>query len=215
MLLFPLSLLAQDKVMRVHKNTSDSLILVKYPQSIVIPVSDAMTYKWVLPDFDTARFFEASEALEATVTFKRIGTAPDPDPVVEKVDGEDPGVSYSTTWSKHSTTKNAAGQVVDIGWYKNTIAYSNVPESSVTYEFTGTKIELWAERKSSHGLGTVTISPPNGGEVIHSSPVTFADGTNQLPVKIYESPTLPFGKYSFALWCVNGYVLLDYFIVEK
>lgn len=76
----PILAFAQDKVMRVYKNDADSLILVKYPQSKTVKVSEGMTYKWRIPEQDTARFFESTtgEQLEATMTFKRLGTQPDP-----------------------------------------------------------------------------------------------------------------------------------------
>lgn len=170
-----------------------------------ITVTDGMTYKYTIgSQNDTARYFNPNgEVLEATIVFKKPGGTVPPVFVTEKVDGEK--ATFSPNWSIHGITTAA-------DWYgennTRTIAYSNVVGSSVSYTFTGTKIELWAEKKTSHGTGTVSID--NGP----AQSVSFV-GPSALPVLIYSSPDLPLGSHTIRMTVVNGYNLLDYFQITK
>lgn len=162
-----------------------------------IPVTDGMIYKYKIPT-DTARYFSAgADVYDVEVKFIKRGGGP-VDPTTEKIDGEK--ASFSANWSNHSPNAN---------WSGGTIAFSNAAGSTATYTFTGTKVELWAERLASHGTGTIKID--TSAEV----PVAFNTTPLGLPVKIYESATLPLGSHTIVLKCVSGYVLLDYFIVHK
>src|SRR5688500_9573711 len=42
------------------------------------------------------------------------------------------------------------------GWSANTLSFSSTDGTTATYRFQGTKVELWGEKKSGHGRGTVT-----------------------------------------------------------
>lgn len=202
----PILAFAQDKVMRVYKNDADSLILVKYPQSKTVKVKEGITYKWRIPETDTARFFESEtgEQLEATMTFKKVGgTIPDPEPVIVEqiVDAADGKVTFTGSWVKGPT--NATG------WHGNTIAFSNTPGATVTYTFTGRKIEFYAETLFTHGTGTVKID--NEPEVT----VSFKSPTKVLPAKIFEKSWTSDGPHTITVKVVSGYVLADYFKVFK
>lgn len=161
-----------------------------------ITVTDNLTYKWdVFSGNDTARYFNAgNDVYEATVVFRKKGV-----PVVtEKIDGE--LATFVGNWVRTSTNP---------GWYLNTIAFSNTVGSTASYTFTGTKIELWAERLATHGIGTITTD--NGAAV----PVNFNVAPFGLPVKIFEGATLPLGTHSIKLTVGSGYCLWDYVIVTK
>jgi hypothetical protein len=133
----------------------------------------------------------------------RIAKPDNPAPTTEKVDGEK--AVFSSNWTLHGPTPAA-------GWYEGTIAFSNVPGSTASYTFTGNGIELWAERKTTHGSGVVTLL--QGNTVIETKPVSFV-GSDALPVKVYEKKGLPSGSYTVRLTAGTGYSLLDYFIVTK
>lgn len=126
-------------------------------------------------------------------------TTPPPVFITEKVDGE--RATFEGSWVRANTP----------GWYgvpTPTIAYSNVPGSFVSYTFTGTKVEIFAERKTSHGTGNISI---DNGPV---QPVSFI-GPSALPVLIYSSPDLPNGVHTIRLTVVSGYSLLDFLIIQK
>lgn len=186
-----------------HAQPGDLVEITKKWPRKDITVKDGLIYKYTLPT-DSARYFNpGADAYDVTITFTKRGTTIPPVLTTEKVDGEK--ATFSTNWSIHGTTTAS-------GWYGDptpTIAYSNVAGSSVSYTFTGTKIELWAERKSTHGSGTVTID--NGQPEI----VSFVSTTTSLPVLIYSSPNLTLGSHTIKLTVTSGYCLLDYFIVTK
>lgn len=177
-------------------------ITKKWPRKD-ITVTNGLIYKYTLPT-DSARYFNpGADAYDVTITFTKKGTTVPPVLATEKVDGEK--ATFSANWSIHGTT-NASG------WYGDpspTIAYSNVTGSSFTYTFTGTKIELWAERKVTHGIGRVSI---NGGPEVT---VFFNTQPFGIPMEIYSSPSLPTGTHTIKLTVASGYCLLDYFIVTK
>jgi hypothetical protein len=183
-----------DSVGKVWKNVKD------------VNPTHGMTYTYTLGD-DTARYFHPvpGKTYKAKVVFydAAIGlptepTPPPPPTVVQtQVDGE--RATFSTGWSHGNTTAT--------GWFQNTIAYSNVANSTVTYTFTGFKVELWAEKLPNHGTGFIRID--NGPEV----PVSFQNPTKLLPAKIYESETLTEGQHTITLRVGVGYNLLDYFMV--
>lgn len=201
-LLISFSAFAQDKVYRVHTDTDDTLLLIRYNHSATIPVSDGLVYKWKLPANDTARFFNATDGqYEATVTFRKLGTT-DPEPTIEKVDGE--AATFSSGW-RHGAT-------IDTAWYQKTIAYSNTPGETATYAFTGTGIELHSETKPGHGAGTITLL--RGTEVIETKQITFITDLVKF-TKVYEKKGLPSGTYTLRLTVSGGYNLIDYFVVYK
>lgn len=187
---------AQTKVFKAEK-------VQEYPATKDIQVQDGMIYKWTLPDNDTARFFNPGvDQYEATITFKKKGVVIPPVFVTEKVDGEK--ATFTGVWTR--------GLNAPPGWYgennTRTIAYSNSPGASVSYTFTGTKIEIFAEKLLTHGTGTVSID--NGT----AQPVTFI-GPSALPVLIYSSTDLPLGGHTIKLTVGSGYCLLDFFQIHK
>lgn len=124
-------------------------------------------------------------------------------PNAEKVDGQ--AAVFGNGWTHGPTSAS--------GWFQNTIAYSSTPGATVTYSFTGTGIEVWAETKSSHGTGTVTLL--RGTEEIETKPTNFVTTETILPAKIYEKKGLPAGTYTVRLTVGTGYSLLDFFNVYK
>lgn len=120
-------------------------------------------------------------------------------PVIEKIDGE--AATFSANWSIHGTTTAT-------GWHAGTIAYSNVVGSTATYTFNGTKIELFGEKTSTHGTGTVTLDGV-------TTQVSFKSTAKELPALIYSSPTLSPGSHTLKLTVGNGYNLIDYFSITK
>lgn len=127
-----------------------------------------------------------------------------------RIDGRN--ATFVGSWSNGNTT-NSAGQIINIGWYKNTIAFSNVSGNTVSFKFQGTKVELWAEKKSSHGTGVVTVR--EGTTVKHTQSVSFIQPTTQLPALIYTSPDLPLATYTIELKVTSGYNLLDFYVVKN
>lgn len=170
-------------------------VLKEWPTKKII-LSDGLIYKYNLPSDSARRFDPGADSYEATIVFRKLGTPPAT--VTEKVDGE--AATFTGIWVRTSNNP---------GWHLNTIAFSNSPGSTVSYTFTGTRIELWAESKNTHGTGTVSIG--NG----LPAPVSFNTAPFGLPVKIFESATLPLGSHTIVLKCVSGFVLLDFFQVVK
>ena len=145
--------------------------------------------------------FERKDASKVqTWVISQKGSKP-PEPVTEKIDAEK--ATFAGTW--------VHGPTPAVGWYDGTIAFSNQPGSSVSYTFTGRGIELWSERKPTHGSGVITLS--QGTNVIETKPVTFT-GSDALPVKVYER-TLPLGTYTIKLTVGTGYNLVDFYQVTK
>lgn len=138
--------------------------------------------------------------VETWVLTKKTTTTPTPVIIEQIVDGEQ--ATFSSNWTYHGQT-NASG------WHQNTIAYSNVTGSTVSFTFTGRKIELWAETMPSHGTGTIKID--NEAEVS----VSFVSPTKALPAKVFERSWTTDGQHTIVLKSVSGYVLCDYFKVFK
>lgn len=153
----PILAFAQDKVMRVYKNDADSLILVKYPQSKTIKATDGMVYKWKVPEPDTARFFESAtgEILEATTTFRKIGTTQPPPQTVEQiVDDRNALIKYAPAWVPYT------GSIYQDG----TAQYTTTKDATATMTFTGNRVEYHAEKRFNHGIAGVKID--GGTEVM-------------------------------------------------
>lgn len=100
----------------------------------------------------------------------------------------------------------------DALWYKKTLSFSNVAGNTTTFKFQGTKLELWGEKKSSHGTGTVTIKL--GSTVVHTQAVSFVNATTVLPALIYTSPNLtPLTNYTVELKVTSGWNLIDFLVI--
>lgn len=168
-------------------------VLKEWPTKKVI-ITDGLIYKYSLPTDSARRFDPGVDNYEVVVSFRRVGATP----VTEKVDGQ--LATFTGIWVRTSSNPT---------WYLNTIAFSNSPGSTVSYTFTGTRIELHAERLATHGQGKISID--SGAETI----VSFNTVPFGLPVLIYSSPTLTLGVHTIKLTVVSGFNLLDYFILTK
>jgi hypothetical protein len=168
-----------------------------------VSITDGLVYKYSLgTQGDTARYFNpGADVYEATIIFKKKGTTPPPDVIIEKLVDSEEGVIFSAGWTFHGTTQAA-------GWYKGTLSYSVVANSIAAYTFTGRQIELYAELKSDHGTGKVSID--NGPETT----VSFKGSPTLQQQLIYKSPVLTDGVHTIILKANgDGPVLLDYFKV--
>lgn len=167
-------------------------ILITLDAPKEIQLAPGVKYKFILvevPDNTEGKTITISEKTQPT-------------PITEKVDAEK--ATFIGTWFHGPTTAP--------GWYESTIAFSNSPGAEASYTFTGTGIELWAEKLDSHGTGVVTIT--QGTALVETKPVSFK-GVKTLPAKIYEKKGLPRGTYTIKLTAGAGYSLLDYFTVVK
>lgn len=150
----------------------------------------------------------AEVEIDSTNFWKPKPTAPTDD--TTKIDARN--ATYTGQWY-NDFTKNSAGQISNVGWYKNTIALSNTAGNIASFRFQGTKIELWGERKTTHGTGVVTLR--SGTTIVETKNVTFI-GPTQLPALIYTNDaTLQLGTvYTLELKVTTGYNLLDFFVVK-
>jgi hypothetical protein len=136
--------------------------------------------------------------VETWVLTKKVVSAP---VIVEQiVDGE--LATFSSNWTYHGST-------IATGWHANTISFSNVAGSTVTYSFTGRKIEVYGETLPGHGTGTIKID--NEPEVT----VSFKSATKVLPAKIFEKSWATDGPHTITVKVTTGYVLADYFKVYR
>jgi hypothetical protein len=116
----------------------------------------------------------------------------------EKVDAE--SMTFSSDWNRH-------GPTTDTTWYNKTIAYSNIPTSSAKYNFNGKRIEVWGERKSGHGTGTITVD--GVAHTVHWNVEPFG-----LPVLIFAKD-LPDGDHAIEVKPNSGTVLIDFLVRKK
>lgn len=166
-----------------------------------IEATPGTTYTFQLGD-DTARYFipPSGKVVKATITFTEV-TGGSPTPRI--VDATPATVEFSQGWTTGNTTAP--------GWYQNTIAYTLTAGSTAKFTFTGTGIELYAERLPTHGTGTVTLA--KGTQILDSKSVSFK-GDKQLPAKIYEKIGLESGEYTITLTADGGSpILLDLFTI--
>lgn len=178
------------EVTKVYKNRSD------------IEAVPGKKYVFILGD-DSARYWipPAGKTIRATVTFEEAGTAPS---TTETVDATRETTQFSGSWTAGTTDAD--------GWMGRTIAYSNIAGETAKFNFTGTGIEVYAEKKPSHGSGTITIT--KGTQVVATTSVNF-NAPLELPAKIFEKKDLQRGDYTITLAVGSGWNLLDYFVVHK
>lgn len=162
-----------------------------------VPFAKKEDYKDIVfhrSQYDTAAEYELFFTMK-----KKTTTVP---VIVEQImDATDANAVFSGTWNKGPT--GAAG------WYGSTIAYSNTAGSTVSFTFTGRKIEVYGETLPTHGNGTIKVD--NEAEV----PVSFKSATKVLPAKIFERSWSTEGQHTIVLKVVSGYNLVDYFKVFK
>jgi hypothetical protein len=146
--------------------------------------------------------------IDSTNFWKPKPTTPTDD--TTKIDARN--ATYAGAWY-NDFTRNSSGQIANVGWYKNTIALSNTAGNTASFRFQGTKVELWGERKTTHGTGVVTLR--SGTTIVETKNVTFI-GPTQLPSLIYtNTAALQLGTvYTLELKVTTGYNLLDFFVVK-
>lgn len=173
-----------------------------WPKRADIEATPGKTYTYTLGD-DSARYFipPAGKTVRAVIKFEEVGSAPS---TTEKIDATRETTQFSGSWT--------AGPTSATGWLGNTIAYSNVSGETAKFNFTGTGIEVYAEKKPGHGTGTITIT--KGTQVVATTSVNF-NAPLQLPAKIFEKKDLQRGDYTLTLTVGSGWNLLDYFVVHK
>lgn len=184
LLLIPAICFGQTKLTPVKKNG-------KYIAPLVFPLTSEV-------EIDSSNFWKPKPV-----------TPPTTDDTT-KIDARN--ATYTSGWY-NDFTRNSAGQIINSGWYKNTIALSNVANTTATFRFQGSKIELWGERKTTHGTGVVTLR--SGTTVVEVKNVSFI-GPTQLPALIYtNTAALTLGTiYTLELKVTSGYNLLDFFVVK-
>lgn len=184
-LLLPAICFGQTKLVPVKKNG-------KYMAPLVFPLTSEV-------EIDSTNFWKPKPTIP-----------PPPTDDTTKIDARN--ATYSTGWY-NDFTRNSAGQVVNVGWYKNTIALSNVANTTATFRFQGSKIELWGEKKTGHGTGVITLR--SGTTIVETKNVSFI-GTTQLPALIYtNTAALTLGTvYTLELKVTSGYNLIDFFVVK-
>lgn len=195
LLLISFTAYSQNQVMLVEVSKT-------WPNRADIEATPGKTYSYVLGD-DSARYFipPAGKIVRAIIKFEEVGTAPS---TTEKIDATRETTQFSGSWT--------AGATNATGWLGNTIAYSNVSGETAKFNFNGTGIEVYAEKKPGHGTGTITIT--KGTQVVATTSVNF-NAPLQLPAKIFEKKDLQRGDYTLTLTVGSGYSLLDYFVVHK
>src|SRR5688572_27816028 len=108
-------------------------------------------YSWPLGD-DTARYFHPTpgKRMRAVVTFidadaPTIPTQPTTTETV--VDDRNPLIKYNPAWSPFTGTVYQDG----------TAQYTATLNATATLQFTGNRIEYWAEKRMNHGIAGIKI----------------------------------------------------------
>jgi hypothetical protein len=70
--------------------------------------------------------------------------------ITNSFDNVDTQMIYSSGWNNGPTTAS--------GFTNNTLAWSNIIGSTLTFNWTGTKLEWFSEFKSTHGRASVTVN---------------------------------------------------------
>ena len=70
--------------------------------------------------------------------------------VISFIDNMSPQITYTGLWSNGATTAT--------GFQQNTIAWSNTVGNTLTFSFSGTKLEWFGEYKTTHGRASVTVN---------------------------------------------------------
>jgi hypothetical protein len=167
-------------------------------QTKIVPVKKNGQY--VAPMFNPITG-AVSDVVVDSVNFWKPPVVVPPTDDTTKIDGRNG--TFVGSWSHAVNTAE--------GWFKNTLSFSSVAGNTATYRFQGTKLELWGERKSSHGTGVVTIKL--GTTVIDTKTVSFV-GSTLMPALIYTSPNLtPLTNYTIELKVTSGWNLIDFLTI--
>jgi hypothetical protein len=158
------------------------------------PGSKARVLSMSIPSNAELTTAERNQIEDLIVQLANAGTSV----TTEKVDAE--SMTFSSDWNRH-------GPTTDTTWFNKTIAYSNVPTSSAKYAFNGKRIEVWGERKSGHGTGTITVD--GVAHTVHWNVEPFG-----LPVLIFAKD-LPDGDHVIEVKPDSGTVLIDFLVRKK
>jgi hypothetical protein len=110
------------------------------------------------------------------------------------IDNKDQLITYSGTWYNGNTTAE--------GFSSNTIAYSNIAGNSLTYQFSGTSIEVFCEKKI--GMGRASF------QVDSQPPVTIDLGVSGGVGLVFGAYGLNTAPHTFKLVVLdNKYVVFD------
>lgn len=130
----------------------------------------------------------SNERYRVTVKYEKIV----PVVITNSFDNIDTQMIYSGTWTN--------GQTNATGFTNNTIAWSNVRGNSVSFTFTGTRLEWFSEFKSTHGRAAITID--GGPEVVfnlareNTGPQVVREwnwpesGTHTIRIRVYDNKAI-------------------------
>src|SRR5688572_4872334 len=126
---------------------------IKPDIQFAIPFDKKEAYKEIV--FHRTQYDTAAE-YELLVTLKKKGTVAQPDPVIVEtvVDDRNPLIKYNPAWSPFTGTVYQDG----------TAQYTTALNATAILQFTGIRIEYWAEKRFNHGIAAVKID--NGPEVM-------------------------------------------------
>jgi hypothetical protein len=193
-------------------------IFIKKLRTVVVNVSEGKITKMRTPP-DSATLFIAPDGLvyEGTTVWRKVGTTPSIEVIV---DDTDPANVYSTPWTKKSVANGDAWTSV---FEKQTCSYINTAGATLTYTFTGKRIEVWQEKTNNKGMIAISLGP---GTTASGAETTIdlyaATGVNNTQ-KVWESAELNPGTYTIKIRVTgtkvaassNTYSVHDYFKVIK
>lgn len=121
---------------------------------------------------------EPKPGKQARVTFEDV-------PIVTTfIDNVSPLISYVGDWHNGPTTAS--------GFQQNTIAWSNTAGNTLTFSFSGTKLEWYGEYKSTHGIALVTVNVTGGDRIINLGSANSGPG-------VVAEWNLPKGNYTITI----------------
>ena len=183
---------AQNPVLIDERDVT--VIKVKPEQPGTLGLAKGTSY---VPAYITLEGIDTSKAYKVTITVLPVTPSA---PVIETVDAIPSTVQF-TNWTLPTSPHG--------NWYGGTISYSNVVNSTATFNFTGKKIEIYAERRNTHGVGTIYFSDGSKDAIAFN---TAPFGLKQL---IYSKEWPTSAPRWVKIEVRQGYNLLDYFDVTK
>jgi hypothetical protein len=186
----------------IYKLVYDSMELVTGGVSTTktLSIKKNQDYKVILLEVPTGH-----NGYDVVISFKP-KVVVDPTPIlIDNIPGATIANQLVNTYVPGSPTWTHA---VVQGHWSNTISFSNVANSSLTTKFTGTKIEGYFERKSTHGKAMISI---DGGA---ETEINLNNPTELKQQKVFESTILPRGLHTVKIRVVGGgFVVFDYWKV--
>lgn len=151
---------------------------------------------------DTARVYNyGNKTYTKTIIFNEVGTSsPIPDcPECPACPGGTPvnrddhatSITYTGTWSK---ANNLSWTQV---FHDKTVSYSTTAGAKAETTFTGTRYEIWSEKRNNHGNTEVWQKKGSGANTkvadVNLYDATITSGNNS--TKVYDSGVLPLDTY--------------------